>query len=127
MNPIEPDFIEHSLENRTFPSGTVIPTKKESFNQGFTSGFFWPDAWAYVPGGPFVFRDERDSKFLPQATASQDAHNEWMKGWWQGQAFKKLAKEKKYKFPSWDNVPDAYSKAKEKYPTMNDVVALLIR
>lgn len=67
------------------------------------------------------------SKLLPQATASQDAHNEWMKGWWQGQALKKLAKEKKYEFLSWSNVPDAYSKAKERYRTVEDVMLLVNR
>lgn len=126
MNPIEPDFIEHSLKNRTFPSGTVIPTKRESFDKGFTSGFFWPDAWAYVPGGPFIFND-RDPRFFPQASASRDAHEAWMKGWWQGQALKKLTKEKKYQFRAWENAPRARDRALKKYPTMNDVVALVNR
>lgn len=32
--------MKYTLEERTFPSGTVIPTAKESYKEGFKKGFF---------------------------------------------------------------------------------------
>lgn len=59
----------------------------ESFKDGYDSGYQWPDAWNYRPGGPWVFScrghhlNSSRCEFCEKAELSSIKHNAWMTGW----------------------------------------------
>jgi len=99
--------MKYTLEERTFPSGNVIPTAKESYKEGFKKGFFWPDAWNYHPGGPWTYGgyscNQRDKIW---ASASIEAYNAWHKGWTAGKKSKQLVRESGVELPSWTDIKE---------------------
>jgi len=97
---------EFTLEDRTLPSGLVIPTQQENYNQGFKRGLFWPDQWNYRPGGPFIYSFKsfynNTTKQEKYTKASQAAHDAWMKGWDDGNKSKSMVRDVAgIELPSW--------------------------
>lgn len=103
---------EFTLEQRTFPTGSVIPTCAESFTSGFRGGLFWPDKRDYTPGGPFVYTsDRRDNKEdRVWCEASSAAAKAWHSGWKTGQLAKSEMRKAGMSLPSWTDT-DEYRKA----------------
>jgi hypothetical protein len=95
--------MEFTLEERTFASGTIIPTVEESYNQGFKSGFFWPDKWDYHPGGPWVYSGSpwADKRSQTWAKASAEASKAWHKGWDEGNRSKQMVRQVGIHLSSW--------------------------
>jgi hypothetical protein len=59
----------------------------ETFKDGYDSGYNWPDAWKYRPGGPWIYScgshhfNPPPCKFCDKAKLSAINHNAWMTGW----------------------------------------------
>lgn len=96
---------EYTLDERTSADGTVIKTVSESYDEGFRSGLLWPNAWNYIPGGPFVYGHERfdDVRMQTFVKASKAAAKAWNDGWAEGNRYKQVIK-KYVNLPSWDDV-----------------------
>ena len=95
---------EFTLEERTFASGNIIKTAKESYVEGFESGFLWPDAWEDhgKPGGPWVYSGQsNDPANITWHKASKAANQAWCKGWEDGHKSKLLAKKHGGNLEAW--------------------------
>ena len=70
-----------------------------SFNEGYSSGYSWPDAWKEKPGGPWVYtcsynHKSKDCEFCVKAKQSLAENLAWKQGWNIGYA-KKLQEGRK--------------------------------
>ena len=68
----------------------------DKFNDGYLTGYHWPDEWKYRPGGPWIYSCgcQRGRYFKTEcptcgkAEQSRSEHAAWMKGWDLGHAKK---------------------------------------
>lgn len=101
---------EYTLAERTYASGTVIPTVKESYDDGYRTGFFWPDPWESHarPGGPGYYNDSYSYKENKQRKiwelASRAAHDAWHKGYRNGHEAKLFLKQYGITLPQWASI-----------------------